>query len=61
MCAINPTYKKRFVIDTYTANPNTTQEEFEQAAIHMLLQAEIKLNKSGVIRFHLKEVNQEAD
>jgi hypothetical protein len=61
MCAINPVHKKRFVFDVYTANPKLTKEDFETLALEHLLQAEEQANAIGVLRFHLKESNQEAD
>lgn len=61
MCAINPVHKKRFIIDVYTSEKDIDKSKFDDNAIHALLQAEIELNKSGKMRFHLKESQLEAD
>ena len=49
------------MFDVYTANPKLTKEDFETLALEHLLQAEEQANAIGVLRFHLKESNQEAD
>lgn len=59
MCAINPTHKKRFIIDVYTS---ILMEDFDERVMGILLEEEIKLNtENGAFRFHLKESNQSAD
>lgn len=61
MCAINPTHKKRFIIDVYTANPHIDKETFESAVISKLLDTEQTLNERTPFRFHIKETKQKAD
>ncbi len=62
MCAINPTYKKRFIIDVYTSAKRMTREEFEDLALSSLTCVELQLNSVWPhLRFHLKETTQEAD
>lgn len=62
MCAINPTHKKRFIIDVYTSDQNMTKEEFETHVQTILLETELRLNSAATrFRFHLKETTQEAD
>ena len=62
MCAINPTHKKRFIIDCYTAFPNLTEEVFINELMNILLETEIQLNTNHpVYRFHLKESKEQAD
>lgn len=62
MCAINPTHKKRFIIDVYTSDPKMSKYEFENKVVKMLLMHEIKLNSAPTrFRFHLKESKEEAD
>lgn len=60
MCAINPTHKKRFIIDIYTSK-QMTPEFFENLVMTILLKNEIKLNENGSLRFHLKESKEQAD
>jgi len=59
MCAINPTHKKRFIIDVYTSQ---LMEDFDVRVIEALLQTEVMLNTDYPgFRFHLKETSQEAE
>ena len=61
MCAINPTHKKRMVIDCYTSLP-MSKTQFEQLLLETLLETEQDLNTiNPKLRFHLKESNQEAE
>lgn len=60
MCAINPKHKKRLVLDVYTSL-DISKEVFEKLVFEQSLQAEIDLNKSHILRWHLKETKQEAD
>ena len=55
MCAIQPTQQMRFVLDVYTSSPKVTKETFENLARSEALQAEIKLNETCRLRWHLKE------
>lgn len=61
MCAINPTHKKRLILDVYTSHPTMTKEEFELSVLGKALAIELDLNSDGVIRWHLKETDQQAD
>lgn len=59
MCAINPTHKKRFVIDVYTS---VLMEDFDERVMAILLDNEVQLNtENPAFRFHLKESTQEAE
>ena len=60
MCAINPTHKKRFILDVYTSR-KFSEEEWNQIVIEAALKAEIDLNRDARLRWHLKETKQEAD
>lgn len=56
MCAINPKYKKRYIIDVYTSDSKMTKEEFDYESRVALFQMEVELNtKYSRFRFHLKE------
>lgn len=61
MCAINPTYKKRFLLDVYTSDPNMTEEQFIGLALNYGLSIEITLNETSKLRWHIKETEQQAD
>ncbi len=61
MCALNPKYKKRYIIDVYTSY-DMTEDEFLKSSVILLLESEIELNeKYPRFRFHLKETEQEAE
>jgi len=60
MCAINPKYKKRLVLDFYTAH-EMTATQFEMAIMAAACEAEIMINNKGNIRVHVKDSNQEAE
>lgn len=61
MCAINPTHKKRIIFDVYTSEYGISDGEFRDRVLHAALQAEIALNASGHLRWHVKETTQSAD
>lgn len=61
MCAINPTHKKRLILDVYTAHPTMTEGEFLNLVLFKVLETEQELNKDGKLRWHIKTSNQEAD
>lgn len=61
MCAINPTHKKRFILDVYTADPNMTNEKFIEFAVNSALSIEQELNSTTRLRWHIKESKEEAD
>lgn len=61
MCAINPRFKKRLILDVYTAHPTMTEEEFELLVLDQSLMAEELLNKNFKLRWHLKESKEEAE
>lgn len=59
MCAINPSNKKRFIIDVYTS---VLMEDFDERVMTILLETEVKLNSEhGTFRFHIKESQDKAD
>lgn len=61
MCAINPTHKKRLILDVYTSDTRMSNEKFmEEVAIEATL-TELELNNRSNLRWHLKETEQEAD
>jgi hypothetical protein len=61
MCAINPRFKKRFLLDVYTSNPKMTKEDFEGLVIAHAVDIEQQLNSTPVLRWHIKETDQEAE
>lgn len=61
MCAINPTHKKRLILDVYTSNPNITEDEFISAVLQYSLAAEQEMNSCTELRWHIKETDQQAD
>ena len=62
MCAINPTYKKRFIIDVYTSLKDITEEQFKDEIIDILLSKELELNETfSKFRFHLKDSDEQAE
>lgn len=62
MCAINPAFKKRIILDIYTSDKRFTQKEFDDYALSISLSEELRLNELFPrLRFHVKETNQEAD
>ncbi len=61
MCAINPRFKKRIVLDVYTSDPNMSKEEFDQLILEKSFATEVELNSDGRLRWHVKDSTQEAD
>lgn len=61
MCAINPTHKKRFILDVYTSDPEITEVDFLNKVIVRALRAEQTLNERTDLRWHIKETDQQAD
>lgn len=55
MCEINPTHKKFFRLEVFTSHPAMTEEEFIQLLSIKLLDTEMTLNASGMLRFHIHE------
>lgn len=60
MCAINPTHKKRIILDVYTSE-NITKEKFDSIVREQAFYLEVNLNKDTRLRWHVKETDQEAD
>lgn len=59
MCAINPTHKKRIILDVYTSQ---LMEDFDQRVIERVLELEQQLNSENMaFRWHVKETEQEAE
>lgn len=61
MCAINPTHKKRFILDVFTFAPQTTRQEFEQLVMEKTLIVEQLLNGDMRLRWHVKEAESTED
>ena len=60
MCAINPVWKKRLLLDVYTSEKISLQQ-FEDFFLYKALEMEVNLNMDGKLRWHLKETKQQAD
>lgn len=66
MCAINPKFKKRIIIDVYVSEPICkakgieTKEQFEDMVLRQMLDVELDLNGTTCLRWHVKETEQEA-
>lgn len=62
MCAINPAHKKRLILDVYTSLHKISAKEFETYVLEVSLQLEQNLNEeSSLLRWHIKETDQNAD
>ena len=61
MCAINPVHKKRLILDVYTSDSRLTKEQFNDLVLELALAAEMRLNESMRLRWHVKETKQEAE
>lgn len=61
MCAINPTHKKRFILDVYTSDPRITEADFLDVTIERAVRAEQLLNLRSDMRWHIKQTDQPAD
>lgn len=55
MCAINPKFAQQVTFKVYTSDPDTTEEEFMNLVVEKSLEAEIKLNEDGRLRWHVQE------
>lgn len=55
MCAINPKFQKHFRLSVYTSNPKVTEKEFQEAVLFVVTSMERRLNKSGLMRWHVNE------
>lgn len=60
MCAINPVWKKRLILDVYTSEKIPIQE-FDDLVLEKALNIEIVLNEDARLRWHLKESKENAD
>lgn len=60
MCAINPAHKKRIIFDVYTSDSEMSKEAFEELVLIKSLATEVRLNKDGRLRWHVKESKEEA-
>lgn len=60
MCAINPKHKKRFILDIYTSQ-EISKEQFDLLVFKAGVAMKIKLHKKGNLRWHVKELKEEAD
>lgn len=54
MCAINPKRQMTFVLSVYTAH-EMTDEQWDEAVMKRVLDAEIKLNEDGLLRWHVAQ------
>lgn len=61
MCAINPTHKKRLLLDVYTSDTGITEADFVAKVLGRSITVEKQLNSAGDLRWHLKETDQEAE
>lgn len=60
MCAINPTHKKRLILDVYTSQ-DVSEHDFLNKVWDRALKVEQALNEKADLRWHLKETTQKAD
>jgi len=58
MCAINPTHKKRLIVDVYTADLSMSKEYFEKQLLEWALDFELRANTNSGLRWHVKETEQ---
>lgn len=56
MCAIKPKRMGVFILKVYTAH-EMTEEEWNELTHSKALEAEMKLNEDGRLRWHIKELN----
>jgi hypothetical protein len=61
MCAINPAYKKRLILDVYTSQSGISEEEFVNDVLSKALTMECQLNATTKLRWHVKESKEQAD
>ena len=57
MCAINPKRQAHFKLSVYTAH-EMTDEAWEDLTTSALIEAELKLNESGRLRWHVSPVSE---
>jgi hypothetical protein len=61
MCAINPTHKKRLILDVYTSQSGITEEEFVEKVLSRAITMECQLNAKADLRWHVKESEEKVD